>query len=211
MIMDLIILAVFALTVYMTMRKGFVMSVVNFLKGFVSLIVAWIFCDDMADWLMNKTEAGIKTMTLLSDSLTSKWESSDIYLSLPEVFKESGEFATSLIESGTEKLTSTLLTIICFALIVFGLRLILSIIGNLLSHNHNKGFAGAMDWFLGSVLGIILGLIYVFVLLALMVPVLSLVIPEHCQTVLTWLDESFVAGHLYNNNLLLMLFRDLIG
>ena len=80
---------------------------VNFLKGFVSLIVAWIFCDDMADWLMNKTEAGIKTMTLLSDSLTSKWESSDIYLSLPEVFKESGEFATSLIESGTEKLTSS--------------------------------------------------------------------------------------------------------
>lgn len=213
MVMDIIILAVLMLTIFLTMRKGFAMSVVNFFKGFVSLVIAWIFCDDLSEWLMTKTEAGVNTMNHISENLTAKWESSDIYMALPDLFKEGGgsEFSSSLIMDGAEKLASILLTIICFALIVLGLRLVLAIIGSLFSHKNNKGFTGAMDWILGLVLGIVLGLIYVFVLLALMVPVLGLIMPEHCQTVMTWLDESFIAGDLYNNNLLLILFRDLMA
>ena len=58
MIMDITVLAVLVLTVFFTMRKGFAMSVVGFCKGFVSLIIAWLFCDDMAAWLMESTGAG---------------------------------------------------------------------------------------------------------------------------------------------------------
>ena len=213
MVMDILILAIFILTIFLTMRRGFAMSVVSFFKGFASLVIAWFFCDDMAGWLMTRTEVGVNTMDRISESLSSRWESSEIYMALPDLFKENGgsELSTSLIMDGAEKLASVLLTIVCFVLIVLGLRLVLAIIGSIFSYRNNKGFTGAVDWIMGLVLGIVLGLIYIFVLLALLVPVLGLIMPEHCQTVLTWLDESFIAGDLYNNNLLLILFRDLMA
>ena len=213
MVMDILILAIFILTIFLTMRRGFAMSVVSFFKGFVSLVIAWFFCDDMAGWLMTRTEVGVNTMDRISESLSSRWESSEVYMALPDLFKENGgsELSTYLIMDGAEKLASVLLTIVCFVLIVLGLRLVLAIVGSIFSYRNNKGFTGAVDWIMGLVLGIVLGLIYIFVLLALLVPVLGLIMPEHCQTVLTWLDESFIAGDLYNNNLLLILFRDLMA
>ena len=212
MVMDIAILIVLILTIFLTMRRGFVLSVVSFFKGFVSLVIAWIFCDDAADWLINKTEIGIRTMERINAGLSAKWESSDIYMSLPDLFKESGgsQLSESLILDGSAKLAQILLTIICFVLIVAVLRLVLAIIGSAFSHKNNDGFAGKVDWFLGLVLGIILGVLYVFVFLALLVPVAGLVAPEYCQTIMGWLNESVIAGDLYNNNLLLILFRDLV-
>lgn len=212
MAMDIAILAILILTIFMTMRRGFALSVVSFCKGFVSLIVAWIFCDDAADWLMNQTEIGVRTMAKITEGLSCKWESSDIYLALPDLFKENGgnEFSQSLILDGSAKLAQILLTIVCFVLIVMALRLVLAIIGSAFSHKNNKGFTGKIDWFMGLLLGMILGVLYVFLFLALLVPVAGLIVPEHCQTIMGWLEESMIAGDLYNNNLLLILFRDLV-
>lgn len=213
MVMDIAILIVLILTIFLTMRRGFALSVVSFCKGFVSLIIAWFFCDDAADWLMNKTEVGIRTMEKITAGLSAKWESSDIYLALPDLFKENGgsQLSESLILDGSAKLAQILLTIICFVLIVVLLRLVLAIIGSAFSHKNNKGFTGKIDWLMGLILGMILGVLYVFLFLALLVPVAGLIVPEHCQTIMGWLDSSMIAGDLYNNNLLLILFRDLMA
>ncbi|MBQ1228922.1 MAG: CvpA family protein [Firmicutes bacterium] len=212
MALDITILVILILTIFLTMRRGFVLSVVSFFKGFVSLIIAWLFCDDAADWLINKTEVGIRTMERINQGLSSKWESSDIYMALPDLFKENGgsQLSDSLILDGSAKLAQILLAIICFVLIVAAIRLVLAIIGSLFSHKNNDGFAGKVDWLMGLVLGLVLGVLYVFVFLALLVPVAGLVAPEYCQTIVAWLDESMVAGDLYNNNLILILFRDLM-
>ena len=212
MALDITILVILILTIFLTMRRGFVLSVVSFFKGFVSLIIAWLFCDDAADWLINKTEVGIRTMERINQGLSSKWESSDIYMALPDLFKENGgsQLSDSLILDGSAKLAQILLAIICFVLIVAAIRLVLAIIGSLFSHKNNDGFAGKVDWLMGLVLGLVLGVLYVFVFLALLVPVAGLVGPEYCQTIVAWLDESMVAGDLYNNNLILILFRDLM-
>lgn len=212
MVMDILIFIVFILTIFLSVRKGFALTVVNFFKGFVSLIAAWFLCDDAADWLMTKTEVGINAMDKINEALSSKWEDSDIYMALPEIFKENGgNFAHSLILDGAGKLAGILLTIVCFVLIVLGLRLVLSVIGGLFSHKKNDGFVGTVDWLLGLTLGIVLGFIYVLLFLALLVPVAGLLMPQYCETIMIWLDESFVAGDLYNNNILLLLFRDFMA
>ena len=211
MVMDILILAVLVLTIFFSMRKGFAMSVAGSFKGFVSLIAAWIFCDDMAAWLM-KSSVGTAITEKINRGLSVKWESSDIYMALPDLFKENGGNAAagSLITEGSSKIASLLLTIICFAAIIFLLRVVLSLVGRAFSHRYHDGFAGIMDWILGLFLGIILGVIYVFVFLALIVPVVGLFMPEHCETVMGWLDSSVIAGDLYNNNILLVLFRDFL-
>ena len=112
--------------------------------------------------------------------------------------------------SNYSRIASLLLTIISFAAIIFLLRVVLSLVGRAFSHRYHGGFAGVMDWLLGLLLGVITGVIYVFVFLALVVPAVGLFMPEHCETVMGWLDSSVFAGDLYNNNLLLVLFRDFL-
>lgn len=212
MVMDIAILAVLVLTIFFSMRRGFALTVAGFFKGFASLIVAWFFCDDLAVWLMNSTPAGTKTAERISEGLSAKWESSDIYMALPDLFKESGgnAAADSMISQGSMRIAELLLTILCFAAIVFLLRVVLGLLGRAFSHKYNEGFAGVMDWFLGLILGTVLGVLYVFVFLALLLPVVGLFMPEQCETVMDWLDSSVIAGDLYNNNLLLILFRDFL-
>ena len=74
---------------------------------------------------------------------------------------------------------------------------------------HTAGFVGFMDWLLGCVLGVLSGMFYVFVFLAVIVPVTSLFMPEMSETLMTSFAESKIAGNLYDNNILLILFRDL--
>lgn len=212
MVMDIAILAVLVLTIFFSMRRGFALTVAGFFKGFASLIVAWFFCDDLAVWLMNSTPAGTKTADRISEGLSAKWESSDIYMALPDLFKESGgnAAADSMISQGSMRIAELLLTILCFVAIVFLLRVVLGLLGRAFSHKYNEGFAGVMDWFLGLILGTVLGVLYVFVFLALLLPVVGLFMPEQCETVMDWLDSSVIAGDLYNNNLLLILFRDFL-
>ncbi|MBR5229807.1 MAG: CvpA family protein [Firmicutes bacterium] len=212
MVMDILVLVIFVLVIFLTMRRGFVMSVVNFCKGLVSLVIGGIFCDNLSQWIMTKTKIGQFTIKSINNSVSSKWESSDLYTAMPDFLKdESGTLAASIIAESSKKLGTVLITILSFALIVFALRLVLSLIGRLFSHKNNKGFAGAVDWVLGFILGAILGIIFVFLFLALMVPILGLFLPEQCELVMGWLEDSFVAGRLYHNNLLLLLFRGLMG
>ena len=203
MVMDIAVLTVLVLTIFFSMRKGFALTVAGFFKGFVSLIIAWFFCDDLALWLMSSTSVGTGAVKRISEGLSAKWESSDIYMALPDLFKQSGGDAAA-------KIASLLLTILCFAAIVFVLRVVLGLAGRASSHKYNGGFAGIMDWLLGLILGTILGVLYVFVFLALLFPVVGLFMPQQCETVMSWLDSSVVAGDLYNNNLLLILFRDFL-
>lgn len=213
MVMDILILAVMVLTLFFSMRKGFAMSVVSFFKGFVSLIIAWVFCDDLASWLSANTAIGTAITDKINRGLAAKWESSDIYAALPDLFKENGADAAagSLIADGSARIAGLIITIISFAAIVFMLRVVLAFVGRTLSHKNNEGFAGVMDWLLGLLLGTILGILHVFVFLALLLPVAGLFVPEQCQTILGWLDSSVIAGDLYNNNLLLILFRDFLN
>ena len=212
MVMDIAILAVLVLTIFFSMRKGFALTVAGFFKGFASLIIAWIFCDDLALWLMNSTPVGTRAAERISEGLSAKWESSDIYMALPDLFKESGgsSAAGSMISQSSVRIAELLLTILCFVAIVFLLRVVLGLLGRAFSHKYNEGFAGVMDWFLGLILGSVLGVLYVFVFLALLLPVVGLFMPEQCETVMGWLDSSVIAGDLYNNNLLLILFRDFL-
>ena len=213
MVMDILILAVMLLTIFFSMRKGFAMSVVSFFKGFASLIIAWVFCDDLALWLSANTAIGTAITDKINRGLASKWESSDIYAALPDLFKENGADAAagSLIADGSARIAGLIITIISFSAIVFMLRVVLAFVGRTFSHQHNEGFAGIMDRILGLLLGTILGILHVFVFLALLLPVAGLFVPEQCQTILGWLDSSVIAGDLYNNNLLLILFRDFLN
>ena len=54
------------------------------------------------------------------------------------------------------------------------------------------------------------GALSVLLFLALLFPLVGIFLPSYCDTVAGWMDDSYFAEDLYNNNLLLILFRDFI-
>ena len=46
--------------------------------------------------------------------------------------------------------------------------------------------------------------------LALLFPLVGIFLPSYCDTVAGWMEGSYFAADLYNNNLLLILMRDFL-
>ena len=85
-----------------------------------------------------------------------------------------------------------------------------SLLNHIFSKQYNGGFFGFLDWVLGAVMGALSGLFYVFVFLAIIAPVTALFMPGLSETLMESLAESRFAGSLYDNNFLLLIFRDFV-
>lgn len=210
MIMDIAVLILFSLTIFFSMRKGFVMTVVSFLRGIASVVIAWLFCDDLARFFLLETGLGSAAASKIHRILAEKLalSSSDLQL-LPALLRDPADStASALLDTGTDKLTRLLVTILCFFLILVVLRLLFSLLLRTFSQEYHGGFRGGIDWFLGTLMGVLLGAVSVFLFLALLFPLAEIFFPAHTETVSGWMEGSLFAKDLYDSNLLLILLRD---
>lgn len=216
MVMDLMVIVVFVGTVFFSMRRGFAITVINFVRCIASLVLGFLFCDDLRYWLLANTGLGDfmedKVQAALTDSVSSALEESALYQMLPSVLQEqSSELTDTLAEEGILRLTHTFLTILSFFLIVLAVALAASVLSHIFSRQYTGGFLGFTDWLLGGVMGIIGGLFYVFVFLSVITPLTAMFMPSLSDALAQSLTESHVAGILYDNNFLMRVLRDFTG
>lgn len=214
MIMDIIVFAILIATIFFSMRRGFALTLANFFGGIVSVVIGWIFSDDLAEILFKETFVGTWLTDKLHDGLVQSWQNSEIYQALPSLLREQSNSGTSwqdsdLITTGFEKLVMFFLTVISFFLIVIGLRLVIGLLKSGFSKKNRYGFRGFVDWFLGLIMGVVLGIINVMIFLALLPAVLGIFCPDMSESLVSWFSGSYAAQDLYDNNLLLVLMRDL--
>ena len=214
MIMDIIVFAILIATIFFSMRRGFALTLANFFGGIVSVVIGWIFSDDLAEILFKETFVGTWLTDKLHDGLVQSWQNSEIYQALPSLLREQSNSGTSwkdsdLITTGSEKLVMFFLTVISFFLIVIGLRLVIGLLKSGFSKKNRYGFRGFVDWFLGLIMGVVLGIINVMIFLALLPAVLGIFCPDMSESLVSWFSGSYAAQDLYDNNLLLVLMRDL--
>ena len=215
MVMDIMVGIVFAGAVFLSMRKGFALTVINFVRVIASLVLGILFHDDIKNWILEKTGLGTwmeeTLQEQMTDHLASAWLESELYTMLPELLqKETMALAGSLAGEGAVSLTGMLLSILSFFFIVLAVGLVCSLLNRIFSKQYNSGFFGFLDWVLGAVMGALGGLFYVFVFLAVIVPITALLMPDLSETLMASLAESRIAGSLYDNNLLLLIFRDFV-
>lgn len=212
MIADLFVLAVFALSVFFSMRRGFAMTLAGFLKGIAAVVLAWIFCDDLAAILLDIPTLHDFAVGRISAGLSARWESSAVYNALPKLFTEGENGITdALINEGVTKLSLLFFTILGFFLILIGIRLFVRLLEKALSHKHRGGFIGFSDRLLGLLLGIIVGAFNVLLALALLLPLAGLFLPSLSESIPAWFENSHFAREIYDNNLLLILMRDFLA
>lgn len=79
------------------------------------------------------------------------------------------------------------------------------------SRRRKKSVIGAADRLAGAAAGAVKGIIVVFILLALLVPVVNLSDPGTSAAIMSQLASSQFAGSMYNNNLLLLVADSVIS
>ena len=211
MIMDILVLAVFALSIFFSLRKGFAAALAGFFKGIAAVVLACFFCDDLAAMLLKVPAVHTFAVQKISQQLSVRWENSDIYKVLPELFT-SGEnnISNLLINEGAGRLSALFLTILSFFLILVGVRLLASAAEKLFSHKERGGCIGFSDRLLGLLFGIVIAIFNILLFLALLLPLVGIVVPSWSETLPQWFEGSYVAKDIYDNNLLLILIRDFI-
>lgn len=210
MILDLILLALFALTLFISMRKGFMHILATFLKGVASVVIAYFGAGPLGA-LIEGTSVGKASRLKIMDLLVSKWQDSDMYHALPGFFRESGAAGTA-IENASTTINHVAWAVLAFIIIFLGIRIVVGILSKMIMTSREKeGFAGSVDWFLGLLMGIIMGVFVVFLFLALLFPAASVVAPDKVSEIMGWFDGSIFAQDLYDNNLLFLIISSAIA
>lgn len=212
MIMDLIVILIFVITIFFSMRKGFMFTVALFTKGLVSVVVAYLLSGKLGA-LIEGTTVGETTKMRIAETLTDKWQDSEVYRVIPDILKgSSDEVSKNVIETSAESINHAAWIILSFLLILIVIRVVLGILVRMAKNSREKDrFTGTLDWFMGLVLGIIMGVVVIFLFLALLFPVASLVAPGHAEDIMAWFNGSIFAQDLYDNNLLLLILRNLLN
>lgn len=206
MVMDIIIGIIFVVTVFLAMRKGFALTVIHFVQVIASLVLGFLFCDDLKLWFQTKTNlAELVTEKVASSWSVPKWEGL-----LPQILQEELDTATGmLVQEAAQKMIEILLSILSFGLIVIGVSLVCTILAHIFSKQYNEGFLSFVDWVLGAGMGCCIGIFYVLVFLALITPITEFFMPDLSETLAASFSESYIAGKIYNHNVLLLFFREL--
>ncbi|MBP3758769.1 MAG: CvpA family protein [Firmicutes bacterium] len=210
--MDIAVILIFALTIFFTMRKGFVSTIAGFLKGIASVAAAYFLAGPLGKFIEG-TSVGAATEFRISEQLSSRLGSSEAYNSLPGIFREGVDSISSgFIAETAADINHVAWIVLSFVLIIIVIRIVLGLLVNMVKSSRDKeGFTGTVDWILGLIIGVVIGLFTVFLFLALLFPVASIVAPGHSQEIMLWFDGSFFSQDLYDNNLLLLIFTGIFS
>ena len=127
---------------------------------------------------------------------------------VPDVFMDiRNNFISTVVENCAQQAADISFSIICFIAIVIAVRIVTFIFCALFSKKHNDGVIGFFDGVLGMLMGVIRGGLLVLLFLGLIFPLMTVISPEFAQIITDNLESSYVAGFLYDNNILMDLLN----
>lgn len=211
-IMDIIVLAIILLSTIFGARKGLAATVFSFTQWFLCIVAGFFFNDPVKALLQDYTELDESIHRIISEQLSARIEESPTYQTLPDLFggflKDSPE---GFSNAAAEPVCSALMSVIAFLTVVFGIKALCALSMLLFSRKHNNGVTGFIDGFLGFLFGMARGLLLALLGFAVLVPVLGLLFPESAQPLIQAIGQSNIASVFYNENVLLILVRDLFS
>lgn len=209
---DIVVIMMILISTILGAKKGFSLTVISFMQWFVCLILGVVFCDQVKALYMEHTVLDEHILAAMEEQFAETATGSSTYQAMPDLFSgRLGDVTTAVSHELAASVTGILLTIISFLTIVIGIKVVCFLLAHLFSKKHNDGVVGFFDGFMGFIFGAVRGLLLVFLFFTLLVPLLSLVLPDFSAAILTSLDQSVLSHYLYEENILLIPVRDLVG
>lgn len=208
MALDIIVVSIFIISTVRGRRRGFAQTIIKLLAWTAALILGVAFTKDVAEILMSTPFS-----TDINNHLTEMTASGtfDISQYVPDFI---GGIITSLgvtePSQDTLHFTNAILNVTAFLLIVGATWLAAAfLIHKMAKKRKTKTVIGRVDSSVGMLLGAVKGVILVFLFLALMFPLAGVLMPENLHSINESLNNSYLAGYLYNINPLIRFIRDL--
>lgn len=210
MFFDIIVGLILIVTMVFGFRKGFVFTIVHALGWFGAMVIAFFASSPIRSLLVKYTTLDDKAYSMFYDKLSL---SSDTLAttadSLPPVFRSGfNAMARDAADFLADKLTFLAVILMSFVAVLLVVKVIFFFLTIAMSKRHNKGFINVFDGILGLVAGLIRGVIFVFLFLAVLIPLVNLVSPASTQFFVNSLDASYFAKTLYDNNFIIVLIHD---
>lgn len=145
----------------------------------------------------HSSEDGVKS---LFDSIISPDGTGEgvISKSLGGIF---GNAADKAAETAAERLTEIAMGVIAFALIILAVSLIMFLLRTIIKILRDQSIViGFADRVLGMVLGLVRGLMLAWIAVALLIPLTTLISPEHVPAMMEALQQTTAAKVLYDVN-----------
>jgi len=211
MILDIIVTVIVIATMVQGYRHGLLKSFIHVVGWFAALAAAFICSPQVNGFLLDNTNIINLIYNKINEKVSTALSPADMQESMPTIIQDPlTNLTNSLSGSISLSLSNLLFTIACFLIIVLAVRIILHILMSFLSKEHNDGITGFADGLMGMFFGFIKGILYVFVFLAFMIPAASLANPEIMNFLMGSLESSYIAGDLYNNNLILLIMKNFL-
>jgi uncharacterized membrane protein required for colicin V production len=207
---DIAILILILLFTILGFKNGLMYTLSQTLGWVIALVAAFFLYTKLAGFFITQTnfyDKYYERIGLICQEFVRKL-TGGVVGSVPGKFGEALDTAGDKIaaESAYTIATSTF-NVLVFLLIVIVVKLLLFILMRVLSKRRRNGFVGGFDAAFGLLVGMVQGIVIVFVLLLLVMPVAFLISPGVYATMQNMMDKSFFAEMLYLNNPLLMLIE----
>jgi uncharacterized membrane protein required for colicin V production len=212
MVMDIVTCCIVALAAIIYARRGFAIAIMSILQWFLCIVVGLLFCSRFKDLIVDKTTLDESMDKFFAGRMSDSITDTSVFRSMPKLFdswmKDTTDYVANTTAAG---ITSIILTIASFIIIVIAVKLVCWLFKKLLSKKHHKGVIGFVDGFFGLILGIFMGFFFVLVIFAVMVPVLGLLPSGASEFINHSFDTSYFSGEIYDHNFLLELVKNLFA
>ncbi|QAT41853.1 CvpA family protein [Aminipila luticellarii] len=211
MILDMFIAAVVIGTMVRGYRHGLLRSFIHTIGWFAALGAAFIWSPQFNTFILDHTGLYPAIYGNINEKVSTTISPAEMQGSMPTIIQTPlTNMIHSLSDSVSTGLSNLFFTIVCFLAVVFAVQAFLHVLISLLSKEHNDGITGFFDGCMGMLFGFIKGIVYTFILLALMLPAATLIHPNVLPLLIENLGRSHFALELYNNNLILLIVKDLL-
>ncbi len=201
LVIDIILVAVFALFVYTAMKKGFMLSLLEFLAVIISFVLAYSLSpvvaeaaydgfvekqlvesvEDKIDENFSLEETGEQAEQLLDaipDYMVAFAESfgisvNDIKRDLAKEDLSNENLATELVENIAQPIAIGALTVVSFLILAVVLQIILKVLARLISGVFKLPVIGSANKILGAILGACKGIVVVIFICTVLTVVFS--------------------------------------
>lgn len=208
---DGIIAIILIYTVIQGFRHGFVHTFIHTIGWILAVVLGFVWYPYVIKFLKENTGYYGAVRGKIAERITENagGAADSAMTGIPEVIRDLLDKAINsathaIATTMSESLANLIFNLIGFLVVAIVIKLVLWILTSLFSKEKRSGIIGGLDGLLGLFAGALKGIILVYILLALMVPITSL---SGNTFLMDQLDASAFGSYLYDNNLILLVVK----
>lgn len=200
-IIDLLLVAIVIISTFIGYKRGLINVIFSLCAFIISLVITFILYKPLTNFVIENTDFDEKIENIIIEkgiTDTEKYETNEYvekYIS-----KSMTETKDELVESTATIISERLIGIIIGIVLFLLIRIILILAKGIINGISNLPFIKQCNELGGLIYGILVGILIIYVLLAILFFVVSI---NNTGIISKAIDSSYIAKMLYNNNIIL--------